>query len=113
MAPLIGGALYDNIGYRSTCDFLAMTCVAYAVIYFAFNVGFKIVDKTNKMKEEMEALKQFYVEEAEQEYGEEDYGDEGDYGDEADDNTKMGVKQRLAVDKIGSIIGNGKKRTFS
>ena len=110
---MIGGALYDNIGYRSTCDLLALTCAGYAIIYFTFNVGFSIVSKTNKMKDEMEALKQYYVEEAEQDYGEEEYGDEGDYGDEADEPSKMGIKQRLAVDKLGEICGKEKKRTFS
>lgn len=54
MAPLIGAALYDNIGYRSTCDFLALTCVLYSVVYFSFNVGFKILEKSKKIKEEMQ-----------------------------------------------------------
>jgi MFS family permease len=56
LSPILGGALYDTIGFRSTTDFMALSCIGYSVIFFLFNVGFKIFSQEKKIREKMEAL---------------------------------------------------------
>jgi MFS family permease len=61
IGPLIGGPLYDNIGYNATCDFLALICSIYTVFYFIFNVGFSIFKNEKQLKVDLEYMKsRFY-----------------------------------------------------
>jgi hypothetical protein len=38
MAPIMGGLLSDMYGFRTTCDIMALSSIAFAGIYFAFNL---------------------------------------------------------------------------
>lgn len=57
ISPLLGSALYDTIGFRGTCDLMALSCAFYTSIFFIFNVGFGIFGDEKKFKEELELLK--------------------------------------------------------
>ena len=37
IGPLISSALVAGIGFRSACDFLALTCFVYVLLFFLFN----------------------------------------------------------------------------
>ena len=45
LAPIVGSAIYDEIGFRSTCDFMTGVCLFWSLIFFIFNVGFNICKK--------------------------------------------------------------------
>ena len=51
MSPNVGSILYMSVGYRATCDILAMVALAYALCYFCVNVGFNVFEKERKHKE--------------------------------------------------------------
>lgn len=34
VGPVIGGGLYDKVGFQMTCDFIASMCVSFTLIYF-------------------------------------------------------------------------------
>lgn len=53
LAPIAGGALYEMIGFRETTDFMAVTCLTWALVFFVFNVGFKIYSQERKIKQKM------------------------------------------------------------
>ena len=38
LGPILGGLLNDHFEFQGTCDIMAITCLAYATIYFAVNV---------------------------------------------------------------------------
>lgn len=50
MAPNVGSILYTHIGYRSTCDLLAISALVYALVYFFLNVGFNVFENDRKHK---------------------------------------------------------------
>ena len=60
MAPIVGSAIYELLDYRSTTDVMMAACFGWSLIYFIFNVGFKIFkeEKANhdKIKAGQEAL---------------------------------------------------------
>ena len=57
LAPTIGGALYDSIGYKSTCDLMFLMCLLFSGFYFVFNVGVTIFQKEALIKMKMQKLK--------------------------------------------------------
>ncbi len=57
LAPILGGPLYDVIGYDGTCDFLAICCLIYSGFYFVFNVGFGIFSRDKQIKYDMEYMR--------------------------------------------------------
>ena len=42
VAPIIGGALYDNLDYWRTVDINMIICVAMTFIFIIFNCGFNV-----------------------------------------------------------------------
>eukprot|EP00347_Sterkiella_histriomuscorum_P020522 403337480 len=58
LAPIVGGALYDAVGFRQTTDFMTIACLGYCLIFFIFNVGFRIFKEEKKIREKQEALEQ-------------------------------------------------------
>ena len=56
VAPILGGALYDALGFRLTCDILALTCLGYAIIFFFLNVGFTVFKQEREFREQMKEL---------------------------------------------------------
>lgn len=54
---MIGGALYDSVDYRGTCDFLAVSCCIYTIFYFIFNVGFDVFKDEKKRQDAMKSLR--------------------------------------------------------
>lgn len=38
IGPILGGFLQELVGFRSTCDIMALGAAAFTVVYFAFNV---------------------------------------------------------------------------
>ncbi|TNV82444.1 hypothetical protein FGO68_gene5084 [Halteria grandinella] len=56
LAPILGGALYESIDYRPTTDFMTLVCLGWCVIFFVFNVGFKIYAKEKKIHAKMVML---------------------------------------------------------
>jgi len=57
LAPTLGGALYDSIGFRHTADFMAVACLGYSIVFFVFNVGFSIFSSERKIRLKMQVLK--------------------------------------------------------
>jgi hypothetical protein len=51
-APLIGAALYDNLGYRHTFDIIQFTMYGLALYYLIFVAGFSPFKKYKAMLEE-------------------------------------------------------------
>jgi MFS family permease len=49
LAPIVGSAIYEAIGYRDTTDFMMVLCFGYSVIFFIFNVGFRIFSDERKI----------------------------------------------------------------
>ena len=39
IGPIIGGAMYDAIGFYRTCDFNMIMATSMAIIFFVFNCG--------------------------------------------------------------------------
>lgn len=50
LAPNVGSILYSYIGYRRTCEVLALTALIYALVYFILNVGLNVFEKERKHK---------------------------------------------------------------
>ena len=51
-APIIGGILCENYGFRSTCDIIAAVSLTYGFIYLAANtIPYIIASKKNKSNE--------------------------------------------------------------
>jgi MFS family permease len=38
LAPIIGGAIFEILGFRETTDCMALVCLAWCLIFFLFNV---------------------------------------------------------------------------
>ena len=60
MAPNIGSYLYSQIGYRITCDILALTSLLYALVFFVLNVGLKVFEKERKHKKDLWTLEKTF-----------------------------------------------------
>ena len=56
-SPIIGGALYDSIGYHSTMDICSLVLVAFAMIYLIFNSGLTVFKDFREEKQKLEELK--------------------------------------------------------
>lgn len=56
LSPNIGSILYSYVGYRKTCDILALTALIYALVFFAVNVGLNIFETERKQKEQLKIL---------------------------------------------------------
>ena len=56
MAPIVGSAIFESIGYRPTTDLMTAVCLIWCVIFFTFNVGFTIFQKERKIKEKREKV---------------------------------------------------------
>ena len=56
MAPNVGSILYSYVGYRVTCDILALTALLYALAYFITNVGLSVLANERKHKEALRLL---------------------------------------------------------
>ena len=56
MAPNIGSILYSYVGYRVTCDILALTALLYASAYFITNVGLNVLQDERKHKVALKLL---------------------------------------------------------
>lgn len=57
LAPTLGGALYDFVGYRATCDIMFILCIVFSAVFFYLNVGFRIFQEEVKIKEKMANLR--------------------------------------------------------
>ena len=55
VAPILGGALGDSIGYRSTCDVVALATFIFCIFFAFFNLGLK-APKGHKRQKVMEVL---------------------------------------------------------
>ena len=58
VAPLVGGAMFDLFGYRTTMDFhmgLELICV---LSFAYFNCGAKVFDRNNTLTESIKHLKE-------------------------------------------------------
>lgn len=62
IAPIIGGAIFDQVGFRQTTDFMAFACIGYSIIFFIFNVGFTIFSKERAIREKRKALEEMLEE---------------------------------------------------
>lgn len=51
LAPIVGGALFDAVGFRQTTDFMTIACLVYSLLFFIFNVGFRIFAQEKKIRE--------------------------------------------------------------
>ena len=60
MSPNIGSYLYSQIGYRITCDILALTSLLYALVFFVLNVGLKVFEKERKHKKDLWTLEKTF-----------------------------------------------------
>lgn len=54
LAPIVGSAIFESIGYRPTTDLMTAVCLIWCLIFFWFNVGFTIFSKERKIKEKRE-----------------------------------------------------------
>lgn len=48
VAPILGGALNTAVGFEKTCDILACSSLAFAVIYFFINILPSFCEKKKK-----------------------------------------------------------------
>jgi len=48
LAPIIGGFIRERIGFRSTCDILALSSLIYGVIYLGVNTVPYIIETRKK-----------------------------------------------------------------
>ncbi|CDW78446.1 major facilitator superfamily protein [Stylonychia lemnae] len=62
LAPTIGGYIYESIGYRNTCDFVGIITIIFTVMFFTFNVGFKIIKQEKLIAQRQANLKAKYQE---------------------------------------------------
>ena len=58
ISPIIGGALYDSVGYKSTMDITMIGILIVTIIYFKFNCGFKVYQTTREEMKEVNRLKE-------------------------------------------------------
>ena len=58
LAPVLGGILYQFLGYRQTTDFIALSSLLWSGIFFVFNVGIRIFQQERKIKIKKEMLKE-------------------------------------------------------
>lgn len=56
LAPIVGSAIFESIGYRATTDLMTAVCLIWCVIFFSFNVGFTIFSKEKQIKEKREKM---------------------------------------------------------
>ena len=56
LAPIVGSAIFEQIGYRQTTDLMTVVCLIWCVIFFIFNVGFTIFSNEREIKEKREAI---------------------------------------------------------
>lgn len=49
--------MYDNIGYRSTSDYMALMCLLFSIVFFYFNVGFGIFKEEEMIHQRMMVAK--------------------------------------------------------
>lgn len=56
LSPNIGSTFYVHIGYRHTCDVLAISALIYALAYFWINVGINIFEKERIHREKLAQL---------------------------------------------------------
>ena len=49
LAPIVGSAIYESIGYRDTTDFMTIVCLTWCLIFFVFNVGFSIFSREKEI----------------------------------------------------------------
>ncbi len=54
LAPILGSAIFESIGYRATTDLMTVVCLIWCIFFFTFNVGFTIVRKEKQIKEKRE-----------------------------------------------------------
>jgi MFS family permease len=54
MAPIVGSAIFESIGYRPTTDLMTAVCLIWCLVFFWFNVGFTIFSKEKKIQEKRE-----------------------------------------------------------
>lgn len=54
LAPILGSAIYESIGYRPTTDLMTVVCLLWCIFFFTFNVGFTIFRKEKQIKEKRE-----------------------------------------------------------
>jgi hypothetical protein len=59
LAPIAGGALFDAVGkdFRLTTDIMTAVCLGWSLLFFIFNVGFKIYSQEHKIEHMMENLR--------------------------------------------------------
>lgn len=57
IGPIIGGGLYDLVGYKRTMDINMFLYFAFFLIYFFGNSGFTLFSDFKQMRVEMEELK--------------------------------------------------------
>ena len=67
LAPIVGGALFEAVGYRQTTDFMTLVCLGWCIVFFVFNVGFKIYSQESKIHEKMELLAELHLEQQDDE----------------------------------------------
>lgn len=61
LSPIIGGFLFDTVGYHGTMD-ISMTAVFIAaLLYFFFNCGTKVYQTTAAEMKELERLKEIKI----------------------------------------------------
>lgn len=58
VGPILGGAMYDLVGYRATMDINMFFELIAVGIFFYFNCGLDIVRKNNEFLKDMADLKE-------------------------------------------------------
>ena len=58
VSPIIGGKLYDELGWKPTTQIAAATCLLLAIIYFVFNCGFSVFQDYKHQVKVLDELKQ-------------------------------------------------------
>lgn len=59
LAPIAGGALFDFVGkdFRLTTDIMTAICIGWSLVFFIFNVGFRIYSQETKIEHQMENIR--------------------------------------------------------
>lgn len=50
MAPAYGSFLTEAFGFRITCDYVAIICAIFALVYFCFGGGIQAIKLTHKKR---------------------------------------------------------------
>ena len=50
MAPAYGSFITEAFGFRITCDYVAIICIAFALVYFIFGGGIQAIKLTIKQR---------------------------------------------------------------